>query len=273
MKLVALVLILAAGCHCLSIYTPQKCTTETIYINKIVEEEKIETECVPGPIKEECRKLPVQQFGTGKCHVAYKEECHSVPDTREVPGETEKCTEIWVKKCDHKWEVDAKGDKIWVEDPTSCKDLADTECHKVKTTRTVTTTKTVCNNVKDRLCCDVQEPECTKVHKRVSVPKKVPKVIKKCEGGSEPAENWPDQPGSGEKKCVPGCGPGESPCCGGNNGEHRICVTCVPHQTEPSVVVTGKVPAHPQRSPYTAGEAPKRGGGCQNYNGHAVPCA
>ena len=193
---------------------------KTVY--DIVQKEEFETKCVPklrNVCEEQLQKIcePHQEqvcdyVNEQKCDTLYRDKCYEA--YKDVPEEyqEEECADKVVKVCEKHWEVISETEKIWTDDPVTCKDLKETECHQVTKHRTKKepyqkcdkepyqncynvprqvcnyVTKERCRNEPQKLCKDVPYEDCQEVHKLVPHQVARLKMFKVCEDLNDPYE-------------------------------------------------------------------------------------
>jgi len=98
------------------------------------------------------------------CKVKYNEVCNEL--YRDVPEQYEEddCKEVPTRVCDSTWVIKGN-DKVWEEDPKTCRQIPETQCRLVKKTRTKKVPYTECKNVPYDDCKDAPVEECRKVTK------------------------------------------------------------------------------------------------------------
>jgi hypothetical protein len=132
-----------------------------------------------------------------KCDTLYRDNCYEAyKDAQEEYSEEyseEECKDKYVKVCEKHWESAGDNEKIWADDPETCKDLKKTECYPVQKFRTKYRTVkqpyrkcdqepyTDCKEVPSRLCKPVIKERCITVNKQVcrEVPHKDCKEVHK----------------------------------------------------------------------------------------------
>ena len=69
--------------------------------------------------------------GISQCEVKYKYLAVDFPRHTETVLEDTVCHNIPQQVCNSHWVVDAKGDKVWKQDPSTCQTFEVTKCTKV----------------------------------------------------------------------------------------------------------------------------------------------
>jgi len=123
---------------------PEGCRYENKLVQTIVEVETEKQVCNPSQERvcdtkyrqacnpyqeEECKT--VQQCNTRsvrKCETKYR----NIPEVYEE----DECKKTYKRVCEATWVIDSNGDKVWKDDPSTCQQLPEDECNRVKKTRT-----------------------------------------------------------------------------------------------------------------------------------------
>jgi len=162
----------ASGISQQQVDLPKGCRLVDKDIQIIVEVEREDVVCTPykerqcdKKYRQVCNPYETETCNTiykKVCETKYKEVCEEL--TREVPEEyvEDMCDDVLTKVCDSKWVVQANGDKVWQEDPTTCREIPETKCSPVKKTRTYKQSYTDCNDYPYDDCKDVPEEVCNK---------------------------------------------------------------------------------------------------------------
>jgi len=106
-----------------------------------------------------------------ECSTRTKEECNEYNEPIDVPYTEDKCSTRKERKCEKHWEERVKGKKVWVDNPSTCKDYDVTDCQPVtsykKEFQKQVKCKQVpyqhCDRVKDTNCRDVPKQQCQDV--------------------------------------------------------------------------------------------------------------
>lgn len=197
-----------------------KIVHKTVY--DIVEKEEFETKCLTKlrnvcteefqricePYQEEvCRTVNDQ-----KCDTLYRDKCYEAYKDVQEEYQEEECVDKVVKVCEKHWEVKSETEKIWTDDPATCKDLKESECHPVTKYRTKKepyqqcdkepyqncynvprkvcdfVTKDKCRSEPLKVCKDVPYEDCQEVHKLVPHQVAKLKAFKVCDHIDDPYE-------------------------------------------------------------------------------------
>jgi len=96
------------------------------------------------------------------CQTSYERKCRTL--YRQVPEHyhEDECHEVDRRVCDSHW-VHHGADKVWEEDPSTCKLLPETVCKQVRKTRTKKEPYEDCQNVPSKDCRNVPERKCREV--------------------------------------------------------------------------------------------------------------
>merc|ERR1711874_434583 len=70
-----------------------------------------------------------------ECSTRTKEECNEYNEPIDVPYTEDKRSTRKERKCEKHWEERVKGKKVWVDNPSTCKDYDVTDCQPVTTKR------------------------------------------------------------------------------------------------------------------------------------------
>jgi len=102
--------------------------------------------------------------GISQCEVKYKYLAVDFPRHTETVLEDTVCHNIPQQVCNSHWVVDAKGDKVWEQDPSTCQTFEVTQCTKVPKPKT--SVDYVTSNVSrpSAICCQVVRDVCTIKH-------------------------------------------------------------------------------------------------------------
>jgi len=97
------------------------------------------------------------------CKVKHNEVCNDL--SRDVPElyVEDDCKDELTRVCDSTWVIKNNGDKVWEEDPETCRQIPKTKCRPVQKTRTKKESYTVCNQVPYNDCKNVPVKQCSKV--------------------------------------------------------------------------------------------------------------
>ena len=96
------------------------------------------------------------------CEVKYNTQCQDL--VRDVPEEyyEDDCKEELKTVCDSRWVGEGR-DKVWKEDPSTCRQLPQTDCQKVRKIRNKKEPYQVCNQVPYQDCKNIPEKVCRQV--------------------------------------------------------------------------------------------------------------
>ena len=75
--------------------------------------------------------------GISKCEVNYKYHEVNFGRHTETVLEDTVCHNVPQQVCNSHWVVDAKGDKVWEQDPSTCQTFEVTQCTKVWEKKTI----------------------------------------------------------------------------------------------------------------------------------------
>jgi len=155
---------------------PEGCRIEYQNIHTIVEVETENVVCTPytDRVCDTKYRQACSPYEDTECRTVYKKECKTKHKevcnnlVRDVPEDyvEDECKDEPTRVCDSTWVVKANGDKVWEEDPTTCRQIPETKCRQVKKTRTRKEPYTACNKVPYEECKDVPDQECRKVTKK-----------------------------------------------------------------------------------------------------------
>ena len=76
--------------------------------------------------------------GFNQCEIKYKDYEEKFARSTEVILEETVCNDVTQQVCDSHWVIDVNGDKVWEEDPSTCKTFEVTKCEQVLQTQLVT---------------------------------------------------------------------------------------------------------------------------------------
>jgi len=168
------------------------CKVEYKTVSVIEQREEYETKCV-DKVRKHC-DTKQQRI----CEPYREQKCNDY--TRDVKEEytEDECKDVKKTVCEKHWIEVSNGyggvEKEWADDPSTCKDLYETNCYPVQKYRTKKEPYTECNwhtsekcrNEPYQDCYDVTEPECREIHKQVpyQTSKKIP--LRVCNDGSDP---------------------------------------------------------------------------------------
>ena len=69
--------------------------------------------------------------GYNQCKFSYKNVPVKLERSTTINREVTECNDIPQRVCQSHWVVDNRGDKVWEEDPTTCKTFEVTKCQQV----------------------------------------------------------------------------------------------------------------------------------------------
>ena len=70
--------------------------------------------------------------GFNQCQVSYHDYEQQFARSTEVILEETVCNDVTQQVCDSHWVIEANGDKVWEEDPSTCKSFEVTKCQQVQ---------------------------------------------------------------------------------------------------------------------------------------------
>jgi len=153
---------------------PRGCRIVFKDIQTIVEIEREDVVCTPYQerVCDTKYRQVCNPYTTKKCNTVYKKVCEKKYNRvcsqlfRDVPEDyhEDECKDELTRVCDSTWVVAANGDKVWQEDPTTCREIPETKCRQVKKTRTNKEPYTDCQNVPYQACRNVPEEKCQTVN-------------------------------------------------------------------------------------------------------------
>jgi len=73
--------------------------------------------------------------GFNQCEIKYKDYEEKFARSTEVILEETVCNNVTQQVCDSHWVIDVNGDKVWEEDPSTCKTFEVTKCEQVTQTQ------------------------------------------------------------------------------------------------------------------------------------------
>jgi len=82
--------------------------------------------------------------GFNQCQVKYHDYQQEFARSTEVILEETVCNDVTQKVCDSHWVIEANGDKVWEEDPSTCKSFQVTQCKKVQLPELLSSLVTPC---------------------------------------------------------------------------------------------------------------------------------
>jgi len=154
---------------------PEGCSLKWKDFNSVVYVETEEEVCTPytdrvcvDKYKRVCTPYEDTVYVTKykeECEVKYNEVCNDKFRDIVVPYTEDDCTEVQTKVCESHWVILDNGDKVWEEDPKTCKNAPVTKCVPVQKTKTRSEKYRDCNQVPYDDCIDVPYQEATKVTK------------------------------------------------------------------------------------------------------------
>jgi len=152
---------------------PEGCRIEYQNIHTIIDVETEEIVCTPytDRVCDTKYQQACNPYEDTECRTVYKKVCEDKHEdvchdlVRAVPEDyvEDECKDELTKVCDSTWVVKANGDKVWEEDPKTCRQIPETKCRQVKKTRTREEPYTVCKVVVSQECKNVPDQECHKV--------------------------------------------------------------------------------------------------------------
>lgn len=101
-----------------------------------------------------------------QCSTKTKEECNEYNEPIDVPYTEDKCSTRTEQKCEKHWEERVKGKKVWVDNPSSCKDYDVTDCQPVTSYKKEYQKQVKCNQVPYQHCDRVKDTNCRQVPKQ-----------------------------------------------------------------------------------------------------------
>jgi len=174
---------------------PSGCRLEWQTFHSVEETEAENLNCTPY-MREQCQwidKNECQTVRSQRCDSVPQERCHTKFERvctnlqREV-HETyteDLCRDEYVRTCQKHWRTYENGDKVWEEDPSTCKKLPRTKCQPVSKSRNKQEPYKECKNVPREECNVVHVEKCYPVSQDLckNVPRKECRAvpIQKCE--------------------------------------------------------------------------------------------
>merc|ERR1712170_24222 len=101
-----------------------------------------------------------------KCTTKYEKKCETHWRDEQEEYQHNVCTDHWEKKCEQHWQTNAHNDKVWVDDPSTCKDYKKTECNPQTSYRNKRVPYEECKDVPWQDCRELPRKSCRQVEKQ-----------------------------------------------------------------------------------------------------------
>jgi len=101
-----------------------------------------------------------------QCKINYNVAAVQLGRSTEVILEETVCHDVEQEVCDNHWVIDEKGDKVWQEDPSTCKTFEVTKCEQVPVPKTSRDFFTAMVSKPFEICCKVVRDECEIKHSK-----------------------------------------------------------------------------------------------------------
>jgi len=161
-----------------------------IYVEKNVQvcQDVKETEC--GTCLQELGiRDPSKVKGFNQCEVKYKDYEVELERSTEVILEETVCNDVDQEVCDSHWVVEENGDKVWEEDPSTCKTFQVTKCEQVPKPQTSVDYVTATVSKPSEICCEVIRDECEIKHSKEPQQQEVHKYKEVCDVSDDAVVN------------------------------------------------------------------------------------
>jgi len=119
--------------------------------------------------------------GFNQCQIKYNDYDVELARSTEVILEETVCNDVTQQVCDSHWVIDEKGDKVWEEDPSTCKSFEVTKCEQVPRPHTSVDYVAATVSKPFEICCEVVRDECEIKHSKEPQQQEVHKYKEVCD--------------------------------------------------------------------------------------------
>jgi len=119
--------------------------------------------------------------GFNQCQVKYHDYQQEFARSTEVILEETVCNDVTQRVCDSHWVIEANGDKVWEEDPLTCKSFQVTQCKKVPKPKTSIDYVAATISKPSEICCEVVRDHCTIKHSKEPQQQEITRFKEVCD--------------------------------------------------------------------------------------------
>jgi len=119
--------------------------------------------------------------GFNQCQINYNDYDVELARSTETILEETVCNDVTQQVCDSHWAIDDNGDKVWEEDPSTCKTFEVTKCEQVPKPHTSVDYVTATVSKPSEICCEVIRDECEIKHTKEPQQQEVHKYKEVCD--------------------------------------------------------------------------------------------
>jgi len=119
--------------------------------------------------------------GFNQCKVNYHDYEQQFARSTEVILEETVCNDVTQQVCDSHWVIEANGDKVWEEDPSTCKSFEVTKCQQVPKPKTSIDYVAATISKPSEICCEVVRDRCEIKHSKEPQQQEITKYREVCD--------------------------------------------------------------------------------------------
>jgi len=119
--------------------------------------------------------------GIHQCQIKYNNYDVELSRSTEWTLEETVCNDVTQQVCDSHWVVEENGDKVWEEDPTTCKSFEVTKCEQVPRPKTSINYVAATVSRPNEICCEVVRDQCEIKHTKEPQQQEVHRFKEVCD--------------------------------------------------------------------------------------------
>jgi len=119
--------------------------------------------------------------GINQCQIKYHNYGVELARSTEWTLEETVCKDVTQQVCDSHWVIEDNGDKVWEEDPTTCKTFEVTKCEQVPRPKTSINYVAATVSKPSEICCEVVRDKCEIKHTKEPQQQEVHRFKEVCD--------------------------------------------------------------------------------------------
>jgi len=119
--------------------------------------------------------------GFNQCQIKYHDYEEEFARSTEVILEETICNDVTQQVCDSHWVIEENGDKVWEEDPSTCKTFEVTKCEQVPKPKTSVDYVAATISKPSEICCEVVRDECEIKHSKEPQQQEITRYKEVCD--------------------------------------------------------------------------------------------
>jgi len=123
--------------------------------------------------------------GINQCQIKYNDYDVELSRSTEWTLEETVCNDVTQQVCDSHWVLEENGDKVWEEDPTTCKTFEVTKCEQVPRPKTSVSYVAATVSKPSEICCEVVRDKCEIKHTKEPQQQEVHRFKEVCDVSSD----------------------------------------------------------------------------------------